>query len=70
MKKGICPICFKNIYEEVDVSSIISFNKVICDKCLKKFKVIDKVTTFYGVSIHYLYEYNKFYPGHLFAKSD
>ena len=60
MKKGVCPICFKNIYEEVDISSIISFNKVICDKCLKKFKVIDKVTTFYGVSIHYLYEYNTF----------
>ena len=66
MKKGICPVCFKNIYEEVDISSIISCNKAICDKCLKKFKVIDKKEIFHGVSIYYLYEYNSFFKSILY----
>ena len=60
MAKGYCKICFKNIYDKMDFSTLLSTNSLICPNCLAKFKQINRKEKVLGVETWFLYEYNNF----------
>lgn len=49
-----CLICFNNIEETLNCNSV-------CNKCLAKFKVINKTIYVDGIEVVILYEYNDFF---------
>ena len=59
MAKGYCKICFKNIYDKMDFSTLLSTNSLICPKCMSKFKLLNTKEKVLGVETWFLYEYNQ-----------
>jgi ComF family protein len=49
-----CLVCFQAKEESLT-------NKCVCNKCLSKFKVIEKTIHYKGIEIFILYEYNDFF---------
>ena len=49
-----CLICFKSVEETLN-------DNHVCNKCLAKFKIIEKVIYFENTEILILYEYNDFF---------
>ena len=49
-----CLVCFDKIEEKIN-------NQKICNRCLSKFKIIDKTFYYKGVEIFILYEYNDYF---------
>ena len=65
-RQNICKICFKNLNVSNSFSSFLSCKRVICDKCQKKFKDIDKHMKINGVDVWFLYEYDNNYRSLLY----
>ena len=59
-KQGYCLMCFKSLFEDVCIKSLIFPNKYLCDHCKSKLKEINQVEYILGVKVKYLYEYNQF----------
>ena len=59
-KQECCLICFTPFSNYVSICNTFSINKIICDKCLKNFKKINKHELFEKVDTWFLYSYNSF----------
>lgn len=59
-KSGYCLVCFKSLFEDSSIKTLINPNKYLCDNCKSKLKRIDKNEYILGVNVTYLYEYNQF----------
>ena len=59
-KQGYCLMCFKSLFEDVCIKSLIFPNKYLCDHCKGKLKEINQIEYVLGVKVKYLYEYNQF----------
>ena len=59
-KQGYCLMCFKSLFEDVCIKTLIFPNKYLCDHCKSKLKEINQVEYILGVKVKYLYEYNQF----------
>lgn len=57
--KSYCLICFHPLNDS-SLHTLLTFSKVICEKCLKKFKIIHLTLNVLGVETLFLYEYNAF----------
>lgn len=53
-----CLICFGKLPEQI--------NNKVCNKCLSKFKKLEKTVVYNGVEIYVLYEYNDFFRSVLY----
>ena len=60
LKKNQCLICFKDFNNEISLSNLFSSQKIICQNCLKKFKILNLTCKFNNVETTFLYEYNDF----------
>lgn len=63
--KRQCLICFGELMKDVSLYHFI-YHPPICLKCLRSFKIIDRVFKLDGFSIRILYEYNDFFKKLLF----
>ena len=61
LKKNQCLICFKDFNNEISLSNLFSSQKIICQNCLKKFKILNLTCKFNNVETTFLYEYNDCY---------
>ena len=59
-KQECCLICFTPFSNYVSICNTFSINKIICDKCLKKFNKINKHELIAKVDTWFLYSYNSF----------
>lgn len=59
-KQECCLICFTPFSNYVSICNTFSINKIICDKCLKKFNKINKHELIDKVDTWFLYSYNSF----------
>lgn len=59
-KQECCLICFTPFSNYVSICNTFSINKIICDKCLKNFKKINKHELIDKVDTWFLYSYNSF----------
>ena len=59
-KQGYCLICFKSLFENVSLHTLIFPNHLICEECKNKFKRINHIDYINGVKVTFLYEYNQF----------
>lgn len=58
--KNQCLICFKSFNDNCSLSNFFSFNKIICNKCLSQFKILNLQVKIHGIETWFLYEYNQF----------
>ncbi len=59
-RKLTCCICFQKLYHDNSLHSLFSFSSILCEKCLKQFKIIHKYENILGIETLFLYEYNAF----------
>ena len=59
-KQNSCLVCFTPFFNSSSICSVFSINNIICDKCLNKFKKLNKHEQINGVDTWFIYEYNSF----------
>ena len=59
-KSGYCLVCFKSLFENTSIKTLIKPNKYLCDECKNKFVELNQYEYIFGVKVKYLFEYNQF----------